>query len=119
MSEPKRPESLIEQMKRHRRIYSALEREGQARHAAAMTHRMATVCPHCGARHDRAGDPLDPSAKPKAGSVSICIVCAGLMVFTTDEGDARAASIEEFSGEARQQIVNLIRITKELGARPR
>lgn len=40
------------------------------------------TCPHCGTTFDQASDPSDESAAPQVGSVTVCILCAGVCVFT-------------------------------------
>lgn len=45
------------------------------------THRLANAkCPYCDSKIDGASDPLG-DAEPKPGDITICIYCAGLMVF--------------------------------------
>ncbi|HVQ49770.1 MAG TPA: hypothetical protein VMS92_06950 [Mycobacterium sp.] len=43
----------------------------------------STSCPHCGYKMD-AASPVEGTGVPSEGDFSVCINCAGLMVFTHD-----------------------------------
>ena len=73
---------------------------------------VAHTCPHCGTHHTCATDPCDPDATVRAGDVSVCIRCAGVIVFTSAKGSARAGHIGEFDGLMRQSLEQLIKAVK-------
>ena len=71
-----------------------------------------TVCPHCGAVHDRATDLTKPDAVAKPGDVSVCIKCAGVLVFTDARGTVRAGAVDEFSGAQGQALRHLVGVVR-------
>lgn len=51
-------------------------------------HRADIICPYCGTKHNGSTpvgtDPRSRNAKPRAGSVSMCIQCGGFSVYADD-----------------------------------
>ena len=42
------------------------------------------TCPYCGHKHDRTENPFNREDEPKPGDISLCAVCTGVLVFTSD-----------------------------------
>lgn len=66
-------------------------------------------CPYCGHKFDRAGDPTGDKM-PHAEDFSICIECAGWLVFNEDL-TVRAISAEEIAGMKVEERAELERVT--------
>lgn len=64
------------------------------------TRHPATTCPHCGYKIDAASPP-EGQAEPSEGDFSVCLKCAGLMVFTHDMTLRKfgQADYEELTGD--------------------
>ncbi len=74
-------------------------------------HRMADVaCPHCGHRLD-SNSGLSTEDGPSVGDYSVCINCAGWVVYTDGMG-LRPISAEEIAGLDDEQQTNLNEITR-------
>jgi len=52
-------------------------------------------CPTCGSPSDAATEPLDSSATPREGDISICLYCRSASVFTGQGLDRRAPTDAE------------------------
>lgn len=76
-------------------------------------------CPYCGAVHDLASG-LDNREKPDSNSVSVCLKCAGISLFT-DELTLREPTARELIDLQRSiawaQIERAVRIVRTAHAR--
>jgi DNA-directed RNA polymerase subunit RPC12/RpoP len=63
-----------------------------------------TVCPYCGYKLDAAKSPDHPSARPRAGDVSVCMRCGGTLEYTSATGTVKTITLEELPAEIRPEI---------------
>lgn len=73
-------------------------------------------CLKCGAIHDAATAPMDPTAKPSDGDLSVCWKCGYLSAFT-DDGKLRKLTPVELSKISASQMIQVARFQKAITRR--
>lgn len=82
----------------------------------------ACLCPWCGYMSDAASSAdWSSDVTPKPGDVSLCLECAGVMVFTPDLATRKANGddFHKFTPEEFMLIAQMKMAHKQLGRKPR